>query len=198
MEEGLVMPLKNYGVLKGYATDRRLGTGSTPHFQIRISDGSTDHRIAVNVKSQAFPSELLYHIVDDFRHPLSADLLALGLGYHQLPSKPDSLALDFIRGNLFDVRKMKPLPHNVAGPDNDLNELLDRYVQRAMREEVTFVYAFGERWGPETSADRYFGFKPGNGIHDIHMNQGNLQQWQGDDGVWQDGGLLIHYAETNQ
>ena len=35
-------------------------------------------------------------------------------------------------------------------------------------------YAFGERWGPETpSKDKVFGFKPGNGVHDIHMNQGN-------------------------
>ena len=35
------------------------------------------------------------------------------------------------------------------------------------------MYAFGERWGPEShKADQYFGFVPGNGVHDIHMNQG--------------------------
>ena len=36
-----------------------------------------------------------------------------------------------------------------------------------------------------------FGFKPGNGVHDIHMNQGNSARFRGDDGVWQDGGLLL-------
>jgi len=35
------------------------------------------------------------------------------------------------------------------------------------------VYAFGERWGPEADRpDKVFGFSPGNGVHDIHMNQG--------------------------
>jgi uncharacterized protein YukJ len=56
------------------------------------------------------------------------------------------------------------------------------------------VYAFGERWGPEPdNRDQYFGFKPGNGIHDIHMNQGNSEEFMKNDGVWQDGGMLLHF-----
>jgi hypothetical protein len=46
--------------------------------------------------------------------------------------------------------------------------------------------------------DKVFGFLPGNGVHDIHMNQGNSQQFRGDDGVWQDGGLLLHYPTQDQ
>ena len=58
------------------------------------------------------------------------------------------------------------------------------------------MYAFGERWGPETGVkDKVFGFQPGNGVHDIHMNQGNSARFRGDDGVWQDGGLLIHLGD---
>ncbi|MBZ0303659.1 MAG: DUF2278 family protein [Anaerolineae bacterium] len=192
------MPLKNYGVLKGRAIDRRLGTGSNPHYQIRVTDDATDHRIAINVKSQEYPSELLYYVVDDLRHPITAELPDLSFGFHTLERKPGGVALDFIRGNLFDTTRMQKLPHDVAGPDNDLNELLDRYVQRALLQENAIVYAFGEKWGPETQADRYFGFKPGNGIHDIHMNQGNSDQWQGDDGVWQDGGVLLHLPEEER
>ena len=192
------MPLKEYGVLKGRATDRRLGTGSTPHYQIRVTDDSTDHRIAVNVKSQAFPSELLYYVADDFRHPITAELADLNPGFHELASLPGGLALDFIRGNLFDTSLMRTLPHDVAGPDNDLNELLERYVQRALLQEEAVIYAFGEKWGPETQADRYFGFRPGNGIHDIHMNQGNVDQWRSDDGVWQDGGLILHLPDEGR
>lgn len=38
-----------------------------------------------------------------------------------------------------------------------------------------------------------FGFAPGNGVHDIHMNQGSSGQFLRDNGVWQDGGLIISF-----
>jgi hypothetical protein len=41
--------------------------------------------------------------------------------------------------------------------------------------------------------DKVVGFSPGNGVHDIHMNQGNSPQFRQDDGVWQDGGLLLAF-----
>ena len=44
---------------------------------------------------------------------------------------------------------MRPLPFSVPGFDNDLNEKLDRVMQRAVGDENALVYAFGERWGPE-------------------------------------------------
>ena len=47
---------------------------------------------------------------------------------------------------------MRALPPDVAGPDNDLGDLLDHYVQRAIGRPDALVYAFGERWGPETGA----------------------------------------------
>jgi hypothetical protein len=106
--------------------------------------------------------------------------------------------LDYIRGNLFDVTQMKPLPYNVPGPDNDLNELLDLYIQRAIQSDKAVLYAFGQRWGPEDKADKIFGFRPGNGVHDMHMNQGSSGQFQKDNGIYQDGGLLIHFPERNQ
>jgi uncharacterized protein YukJ len=40
------------------------------------------------------------------------------------------LAWDYIRGNLFSPEKMVPLPLDVPGPDNDLNEKINFYVQR--------------------------------------------------------------------
>jgi hypothetical protein len=43
-----------------------------------------------------------------------------------------------------------------------------------------------------------FGFSPGNGVHDIHMNQGNNGPFVRDDGVWQDGALLFHFADPDQ
>ncbi len=125
--------------------------------------------------------------------------LALRLGFTSLQSQPGGLALDFIRGNLFDRTRMKPLPYNRPGPDNDLNDTFDRYVLRAMGEEEAVIYAFGERWGPEANQkDKYFGFKPGNGIHDIHMNQANSDAFRDDDGVWQDGAVMIQFPSRSQ
>jgi uncharacterized protein YukJ len=195
------MPLKGYGVLRGKAIERRReGSSDTPHFQIRVVDGDgVDFRIAVNVKSQSAPSDLLYLLEDDFRHPITAGLDALAPGWHDLPPAPGDVNLDFVRGNLFDPALMRALPPDVAGPDNDLADVLDAHITRAIGDPSADLYAFGQRWGPEDGIpDKVFGFEPGDGVHDIHMNQGNAGRFVDDDGVWQDGGLLVHFPAVSR
>jgi uncharacterized protein YukJ len=186
------MPLKNYGVLVARAIERRREGGTdSPHYQIRLADGvGATYRAAVNVLSQESPSELLYLVDDDLKHPITGTLAGLTPGWHALGPRG---GLDFIRGNLFKRADMRALPPDVTGPDNDLADVLDHYVQRAIAEPDALVYTFGEPWGPESARDKVFGFRPGNGVHDIHMNQGNSARFRGDDGVWQDGGLLLHF-----
>ena len=193
------MPLHSYGVLKGKAVEVRLGAGQSPHYQVRLVDDTTDYRIAINVKSQVSPSELEFAVVEHFTHPTTALVEGMARGFTLLQSRPGTGALDLIRGNLIDRSLMRPLPFSVPGFDNDLNEKLDRVMQRAVGDENALVYAFGERWGPEPGTkDKYFGFLPGNGIHDIHMNQGNSAGFTKDDGVYQDGGLLVHFPDQQQ
>ena len=143
------MALRAYGLLKGKAIEVRLGAGQSPHYQVRIIDDTTDYRIAVNVKSQLPPSEVEYIILENFQHPITPIVEQFPKGFTPLERKPGSGALDFIRGNLFDRSQMRPLPFSVPGFDNDLNEKLDRVMQRAVADEDAMVYAFGERWGPE-------------------------------------------------
>lgn len=193
------MPLKSYGVLKGRPIEVRLGTSQNAHYQVHLIDETTDYRIAINVMSALAPSDVEYVVVDDFRHPITDKVVGLPEGYTTLASNATSGALDYIRGNLFERSQMRPLPFNVPGVDNDLNEKIDRVMQRALGDEEAMVYAFGERWGPEAGRkDKFFGFEPGNGIHDIHMNQGNVGRYTQDDGVWQDGGLIVHFPTQNQ
>ena len=194
------MTLDGYGVLAGRALGSRIEEGSdSPHFQVRGDGAGTEYRLAVNVLSQQSPSELLYLADEAFEHPILKALPDLGDGFTDLVSGPGGSALDFIRGNLFDPAQMKPLPATAPGPDNDLADKLDHYVGRAVADSTARVYAFGQRWGPEADVpDKIFGFSPGNGVHDMHMNQGNTGHFREDDGVWQDGGLVLHFPGTNQ
>jgi len=192
------VPLKSYGVLAGRALERRReGAIDTPHYQIRVGtrDG-TEFRVAVNVQSQESPSELLYVVDENLEHPVTATLNESLDGWRSLPSAPGGSNLDYIRGNLFDHTAMRSLPPDVTGPDNDLADLLDHYVERAIADPAAYLYVFGERFGPENTPDKVFGFTPGNGVHDVHMNQGNSAAFARDDGVWQDGGLLLHFPSA--
>jgi uncharacterized protein YukJ len=194
------VPLKRYGVLKGSVVDaRREEDSDTPHFQVHVSADGTSYRAAVNVKSMMSPSELLFLVDDRFRHPMTASLPGLPHGFTELQREPGGPALDYIRGNLFDRLRMRALPHNLPGQDNDLSDQVEHYVGRASQEHDSEMYAFGERWGPEQDQrDKVFGFVPGNGIHDIHMNQGNDPQFARDDGVWQDGALVFRFPQADQ
>ena len=193
------MPIARYGVLVGRPLHGVPGRGANAHYQIHAVDRTTEYRIAVNVKSQLAPSEVEYFVDDDFQHPITASLREREPGFFLIGHTPSAGGLDYIRGNLLDRTRMRPLPFNLPGPDDDLNDRVDRVVQAAIAEEDAMVYAFGQRWGPEEGArDKIFGFLPGNGIHDIHMNQGNSGQFVNDDGVWQDGGLLFYFPSTDR
>ncbi|QRM32534.1 DUF2278 family protein [Microvirga sp. VF16] len=193
------MPLKNYAVLKGRPINNRLATGASPHYQVLVSENGTLHRIAINVRSQD-GSEVEFLVRSRFEHPINDMLTELPEGLHPIESRPGGVALDFIRGNVAQPWEFRPLPLSASGPDNDLNEKIDAYVQRAMSDELAMIYAFGETWGPENDkADKYFGFKPGRGVHDIHYNQGNPPgRFAAQNGPWQDGGLIFEFPGQRQ
>jgi uncharacterized protein YukJ len=198
------MPIRGYSVLTGRAIDLRRGSGHSPHYQVEISDETDLYRLAINVESQD-GSEVLYVVVPHFDHPILAQLGDLQPGLQPVPSRPGGIALDYIRGNLLSPSDMVPLPVSTPGPDNDLNEKIGQYVERAMADEAALIHAFGQAWGPEQKKrDQYFGFLPGRGIHDIHMNQGNPRPPTGpasffhDNGPNQDGGLIFHFPAQQQ
>jgi uncharacterized protein YukJ len=189
------MPIKPYGVLRAAVLDRRIETNDTPHYQIHLRAAGVDYRAAVNVRSQQRPPELLYVAVDAFEHPILERIAALPDGFTELTGDGTGAALDYIRGNLFQREQMRPVPTAAPGPENDLGDFLDHYVRRALGEPEARAFVFGQSWGPETTTqDKIFHFLPGNGVHDVHMNQGNNGRFAEDDGVFQDGGLLLRFA----
>jgi hypothetical protein len=94
---------------------------------------------------------------------------------------------------------MYHIPGIEPGPGNDLIDALDARVERAIADPAARLYAYGTRWGPEPSQpDQEFGFEPGNGIHDVHMNQGNRDEHWHDNGIWSDGGMLFVVPEQGR
>jgi uncharacterized protein YukJ len=193
------MPLQSYAVLKCRVLEGQEGQNDSPHYQIHgVDPNNTHYRIAVNIHSQAMPSDLLYYCNERFEHPIIQKMLALEDGLTPLTAGSNSMALDYIRGNLFDNRQMQILPAELPGADNDLNEKISKYVQWALSMNDALIYVFGASWGPEEQADPYFDFEPSRGIHDIHMNQGNSGKWTDDNGPWQDGGLFFHFPAIDR
>jgi len=193
------VPIGSYGVLKGKVANKFRGQPSdkTPHYEIHVKASNKNYRVAVNVQSQESPSEVLYLVDENFAPPHAPELKRLSGTFTAL-GKNDDIAVDYVRSHLFDTTKMKPLPANVPGKDNDLEELVDKYVTLAMTKPGAMIYAFGARFGPQSGKDKPFGFSPELGVHDIHMNQGNSSKFAGDDGVFQDGALLINLPQGDQ
>jgi uncharacterized protein YukJ len=200
------MAIPNYGALVGTVIDKldspsalRKNPGSKPHYQILVEADGVKYRIAVNVKSNQQPSDLQFYLDDHYVHPVLNQIKDLPVGFSELHRAPNSGALDYIRENLFNFNDLLIVPSVLGGPNNDLNDIFDVHTTHAMNTPNALVYAFGAKWGPEDDKkDQYFDFLPGNGIHDIHMNQGNVGSFARDNGVYQDGGLFFYFPDEDR
>ncbi|QCO16095.1 DUF2278 family protein [Azospirillum brasilense] len=190
--------MANYGVLKGKAVAFKRDDDDDPHSEVLMNVDGASFRIAINVRSSRGPTHqrlVEYLIKHDLKHPIVDHARKLGTGWHDLTDgREDGAAIDYIRSNLFRATEMKPMPHFVSGPDNDLFEYVEDLLQRAIDDSDAIIYAFGERWGPEPGKrDQYFDFTPGAGVHLIHMNQGG----RGDQKKpYRDGALLFEFPRS--
>ncbi len=196
------MTNRRYCVFSGRVVDRRSESrGTSPHYHILLEGGGQRFRVAVNTRSgtsHSRKSDLLYFADDDFRHIVTSRLAVVPDGDHHVESRPGGLALDYQRGGMFDRRHMRRIPASRPGPRNDLVDELDFYVERVLDDPTNRLHAYGTRWGPELhKPDQVFDFSPGNGIHDVHMNQGNRDEHWHDNGIWSDGGLIFQWPEPD-
>ncbi|KAE8354946.1 hypothetical protein BDV28DRAFT_130047 [Aspergillus coremiiformis] len=189
------MPIEDYGVWKAkpvrftYETDEE--DHVSPHLSLffTTSDNSRgESRAAINIKSgDKSDSRLAFWLVKNFENFQNERLRELKPGFHRLEGAeqgPNGLALDYIRGNLFRRETGRLLPHDVPGPDNDILDELIPVLDGAIAND-SIIYIFGSR----------FGSGSGSGIHDIHMNQGSPRRWRRDNGVYQDGGILLDFGD---
>jgi uncharacterized protein YukJ len=193
------MPIAKYSVLVGDPTAGKVVTGSSTHYQITMQANGGPFTVAVNIQS-VDGSDVLYAIEENFTPPDEAGLLALPTGMTALKSAPGGLALDYVRSTvngqpMITQKQMTLLPQLVSRGSED-ERMMNRVRASALQNAVVTllnmtiadkdgtIYAFGSAYADSGRVD---------GIHDIHMNQGNpVNNHGGDNGVWQDGALLIH------
>lgn len=196
------MPIHNYGVLKGrIAQCRQERDDFMPHYQILIRADGVSYRASVNVQSSdRRRPDLLFDVEEDVQHPLMRRLEMLDEGFHPGVPGPDGLSVDYVRGGLVKHNQMRSIPHDVPGANNDLNEKLDALIRHATDDPDVQVCVFGSRWGPERERDDVFRFSPGNGLHDVHMNQGTPRRDRHahDNGTWQDGAIFLHLRDEGR
>ncbi|GFF49899.1 uncharacterized protein YukJ [Aspergillus udagawae] len=211
------MPVKDYGVWKGvpvhYEVESALDDPRSPHLSLYYHDNQEMEpqfdlkyrhkhkhkppnktkpkeipglfRAAINIKSIDRDSRLAYWVnYKTAEHKMVQNLANLDFGFHPL-EELDGQGLDYIRSGLFDTKSGRVLPHDIPGPNNDMIDVLVPEVKQSIEKRAE-VYIFGAC------------FNTRNGMHDVHMNQGNIGKFRHDDGVFQDGGLLIHYKDTGQ
>jgi uncharacterized protein YukJ len=193
------MPIRNFGVLKGRVL-RGIAEHHvrTPHYEILVDAAGVQFRVAVDTRSADHGRpDLLFASDEDFRHPLTERLATVEDGFHPIGA---GAGLDYVRGGFVERGKMHAIPSDLPGPDNDLNEKVGRWVDRAAADPSIAMYAFGGRWGPEPQRrDAIFRFLPGNGLHDVHMNQGSPPgRHAHDNGAGQDGALLFHLEREDR
>ena len=193
------MPITSYSVLAGDPVAGKVVPGKSAHYQITLNAPNGPFTIAVNIQSED-GSEVLYAIEEDFTPPDEAGLLALPMGLTPLQSKPGGLALDFVRSEVNGApmvtrAQMTLLPKSSSrGSEEErlLNSVRSKALQNAVvtllnmtiADKDGVIYAFGSAYADAGKVD---------GIHDIHMNQGNpIGGFGKDNGIWQDGALLIH------
>jgi uncharacterized protein YukJ len=166
-----------YGVLRARPDlAKREDGGSTPHLQIRALDATGQpRRVAVNVQSDD-GSEVVFWILDPLvGHPILAALATTPSGYTTTGAN-SSASLDFVKAPLFDFALGRALPPSGSANADDLQDLLTLYLDQC-KAAGGELYAFGAKfdWNLHKPIDAEFGNTDGlHGVHDIHMNQGNV------------------------
>ncbi|MGI4826641.1 MAG: YukJ family protein [Janthinobacterium lividum] len=202
------MSIANYSVLRGHPVTGKVVSGASAHYQITVDAldrAGQPFTVAVNIES-VDGSEVLYAIKTGFTVPDPAGLAGLASGITAVPSEPGGLALDFVRSTvagqpMITRQEMTTLPiakssgsffqeamsletlTSAERASHALQNAVVALLNQAVADASSEIYVFGSAFADGGVTD---------GIHDIHMNQGNpVNNHANENGIWQDGGLFV-------
>ncbi len=183
---------RTYGLLVGTIKDGQMDpSGKSPHYEIWVV-ADRDYRVAVNVHS-VDGSDVLAYFDANFTSPTKLNLpkrASGAAGFTTLQTGPGGQGLDYLRDNIFPLKKMADIPGEGAGVT--LANLLDAQIERAKADSDSVILVCGEFF-EDKGSDHTFGFSPELGVHDIHMMQGNSGSFANDNRVDGDGALFIRF-----
>jgi uncharacterized protein YukJ len=151
---------------------------------------AAQYDVAVNVGTNDADDLLRYRIALDFHHPITKTLAAAPAGDNVITDEALP-ALDFLRSDLLaETGRWRDSDLMDGEKDREPYQSLSRLLQRAQNGKWD-VYVFG----------RFY--TEGDGIHDVHMNQGSTGSFahkKDDDSndhndVWQDGAVLVDMGD---
>lgn len=160
--------------------------------QFTTADGETARwDSAINVGTNDADDLLQYKLVYDYSHPLVDQVKASAAGFTDLTGKEALPALDYLRSDM--------LANTGPWRDSDVMDGSDqvepvasllRLLRKAMSTHAT-VYIFGRK------------YVDGDGIHDVHMNQGSTGSFLNNgvddhndhNDIWQDGAVVVDLGE---
>ncbi len=177
------------------------------HFQVLVDCNGTKHWFTVNVRfvvpsGQAPTDNVMYAVVDNYSHPITAAIKAQALpwGFTEIKEAPGGIALDYVRGSLLPLKELKILS-NANSTFTDLSSLLASYINQARNNPEVEVYVFGSKFplpGDNRRGSNPFSLNPNIGLHDVHMNQGSIGSHAPSNAPWQDGALFFHNTTTDK
>lgn len=146
---------------------------------------------ALNVGTNDSDDLLQYKLIFDYEHPLLDQVKPSPVGFTDLTGSDALPALDYLRSDMLSA----------TGPWRD-SDIMDgseqvepvasllRLLRKAMAANAT-VYIFGRK------------YIDGDGIHDVHMNQGSTGSFLNNgvddhndhNDIWQDGALIVDFGE---
>jgi uncharacterized protein YukJ len=201
------MPIQKYCVSKARFVDKKLFVPTKPGFFPHLwgkLDADGEQMVAViNIESNdpggtgKTDSQVLY-FVGKFVPDNADQLRALPLGITMLDSKPGGVALDYelspVLSPLQSQMILLPFDANRQVGQNALHDQMSLALNQAIGAGET-VYVFGQFFRDGRRKNALWGFKPDQGVHDVHRNAGSPGHHSRSNGHWQDGGIIIEHAD---
>ena len=194
---------EQYCILKGTVVAAKPFSqrdANRPHYHLHIQADGKDYDVAINIRSEIsrdaqgnpVPVNVLYAIKDASNLPILNNVKNFPEGVKNLDGT-EGLSLDYVSQNLVSEAEMRDLP--IFDPTVDQTDDIMDAVKKGMADGATFI-AFGHRYKPASGFDPAWDFRPDDGVHNIHMNQGNQQKFANETARNEDGALLINSGDN--
>ena len=190
------MPLGKYGVLKGdlFTPGEQTYQGKWFHgvFFLTVPGAALPQRCVTDFSS-ATKDRIQYKIFVNLDPALFATVATLADGYHALGGNSASGALDYTRSPIFGASARDGWI--VSDGAVAVQKLQDHLSARPVK-----LFVFGEPF-TDTTPQTDAGVRSEDGMHNVHMNQGDPthssdgRDHQADDGIWQDGATVFQNAD---